>query len=49
MTGIRLFSMIGERRCACTDRRQLPRGGRRLIDEVRLVVFEMLLSFVAIA
>ena len=49
MTAIRLFSMIGERRCGSMDRRQLPRGGRRLIDEMRLAVFEMLLSFVAIA
>jgi len=48
MTAIRLFSMVGERRCGNTDRRQLPRGGRRLVDEVRLVVFEMLLSFVAV-
>jgi hypothetical protein len=49
MNGIRLFSMIGERRCGRADRRQLPRGGRRQVDEVRLLVFEMLLSFVAVA
>ena len=49
MDGILLFSMIGERRRADADRRGLPRGGRRCENKVRLVVFEILSAFVAIA
>jgi hypothetical protein len=49
MRGIVLFSMIGERRRGVADRRDLPRGGRRCVDKVRLAVFEVLLAFVAVA
>jgi len=49
MRGIVLFSMIGERRRGNADRRDLPRGGRRCADKVRLAVFEILLTFVATA
>jgi len=49
MRGIFLFSMVGERRRTDADRRGLPRGGRRCVDKVRLAVFEVLLTFVAIA
>ena len=35
-----LFSMTGERRGgAAGDRRQTPRGGRRVIDKIRLALF----------
>ena len=38
--GISLFSMIGERRNgAAADRRQTPRGGRRVSDKIRLALF----------
>jgi len=47
MRGIFLFSMIGERRRGLADRRDLPRGGRRTVDKVRLAVFEILLLTVA--
>jgi hypothetical protein len=36
---IALFSMTGERRGRAADRRQSVRGGRRLEDKVRLVLF----------
>ena len=38
--GISLFLMTGERRSrASADRRQTPRGGRRVIDKIRLALF----------
>jgi hypothetical protein len=38
--GISLFSMTGERRSgAAADRRQTPRGGRRVSDKIRLALF----------
>ena len=49
MHGILLFSMVGERRRTDADRRGMPRGGRRCVDNVRLAVFEILLALVAIA
>jgi hypothetical protein len=36
---IALFSMTGERRAGCVDRRGEPRGGRRLGDKLRLAIF----------
>jgi hypothetical protein len=36
---IALFSMTGERRGRGVDRRQTPRGGRRLSDKLRLALF----------
>ena len=36
---IALFSMTGDRRSGCLDRRTTPRGGRRLADKIRLAVF----------
>jgi hypothetical protein len=37
---ISLFSMTGERRSgAAADRRQTPRGGRRVSDKIRLALF----------
>jgi hypothetical protein len=47
MGGIFLFSMIGERRCGPQDRRDLPRGGRRCVDKVRLAVFAALWAVLA--
>jgi hypothetical protein len=49
MRGIVLFSMVGERRRVATDRRDLPRGGRRCTDKVRLAIFEILLTFMTTA
>lgn len=42
-----LFSMIGERRRGYADRRELPRGGRRYPDKVRLAVFTALCALIA--
>jgi hypothetical protein len=47
MSGIFLFSMIGERRCGRQDRRELPRGGRRCVDKIRLAVFAALWAVLA--
>jgi hypothetical protein len=47
MHGIFLFSMIGERRRECADRRGLPRGGRRCSDKVRLALLAAICAVIA--
>jgi hypothetical protein len=42
--GISLFSMAGERRSGTHDRRQTPRGGRRVVDKIRLALFTAVCS-----
>jgi len=46
--GIALFSMTGERRGGRIDRRQTPRGGRRLHDTIRLALFSALCAVAAL-
>ncbi len=45
--GISLFSMAGERRSGCVDRRHQPRGGRRLGDKIRRALFTAVCALAA--